>query len=137
MATRYSKRNSSVRAVLCLRMSSGKQEKSIPAQRDEGLAYCQREGYKVVGEYVDEAVSGDRTEKRKDFLRLREDAGKDLFDVVVAWDQDRFSRNDPFELGYWVQPLRQAGIGLEFVDLGAASKKLIEQYVVQSIAGQL
>lgn len=100
--------------VLYLRMSSKKQDKSIPAQREALLALAKRKGYKVRREYVDEAVSGDKTEKRFGFLQLREDAEtlRD-FSIILVWDQDRLSRNDPLELGYWLKPIRDAGIIVE------------------------
>jgi len=120
MATRHSNgngsgRNGGSRAVLYLRMSSAKQDKSIPAQRDELRRYAKQHGYEIVGEYVDEAISGDATEKRVAFLQLREDAGSGTFATVLAWDTDRLSRNDPLELGYWLKPIRDAGVRLETV----------------------
>jgi len=96
-------------------MSSAKQDKSIPAQRDELVQYAETHGYTIVGEYADSAISGDNTEKRDQFLKLREDAGSGTFDVVLTWDQDRLSRNDPLELGYWLKPIRDAGVRLETV----------------------
>ena len=66
-------------------------------------------GYKVVREYEDQAISGDDTERRDGFLQLREDAERrGDFGIILAWDQDRFSRNDPLELGYWLKPIRDA-----------------------------
>src|SRR5262245_50819318 len=58
--------------VLYLRMSGERQEHSIPAQRAELLAFAQRRGYRVLGEYTDEAISGDDTKRRAGFLRMRE-----------------------------------------------------------------
>ena len=101
-------------AVLYLRMSSAKQDKSIPAQRDELLKIARRKGYTIVREYVDPAVSGDDTEKRTGFLQLREDCenGPD-FSIILVWHEDRFSRNDPLEYGYWLKPIRDSGVILE------------------------
>ena len=90
-------------AVFYLRMSSAKQDKSIPAQRDELLKLAERKGYRVVREYLDQAISGDDTARRDGFLRLRTDCenGPD-FSIILCWHEDRFSRNDPLELGYWL-----------------------------------
>ena len=101
-------------AVLYLRMSSTKQDKSIPAQRDELLKLAKRKGYTIVREYLDEAISGDSTEKRSGFLRLRADceAGPD-FSIILVWNEDRFSRNDPLELGWWIKPIRDSGVIIE------------------------
>ena len=101
-------------AVLYLRMSSAKQDKSIPDQRSELLTLAKRKGYRVVREYLDPAVSGDQTEKRTGFLRLRKDCsnGPD-FSIILCWHEDRFSRNDPLEFGYWLKPIRDSGVVLE------------------------
>ena len=100
--------------ALYLRMSSAKQDKSISEQRDELLRLVQRKGYHVVREYVDPAISGDDTEKRTGFLKLREDCenGPD-FSIILVWHEDRFSRNDPLEYGYWLKPIRDSGVVLE------------------------
>ena len=101
-------------AVLYLRMSSSKQDKSLSAQREELHAYAAKQGYRVLREYVDEAISGDQTEKRTGFLRLREDAEhRRDFGIILVWDEDRLSRNDPLEVGYWLKPIRDAGIVVE------------------------
>jgi DNA invertase Pin-like site-specific DNA recombinase len=101
-------------AILYLRMSSAKQDKSIAAQRDELLRLAKSKGYKIIREYLDEAISGDATEKRDGFLRLREDCenGPD-FSTILVWNEDRFSRNDPLELGWWIKPIRDSGVVLE------------------------
>jgi DNA invertase Pin-like site-specific DNA recombinase len=101
-------------AVLYLRMSSAKQGKSIPAQRDELLKLAKLKGYTIVREYVDPAISGDDTERRVGFLKLREDCenGPD-FSIILVWHEDRFSRNDPLEYGFWLKPIRDSGVILE------------------------
>ena len=101
-------------AVLLLRMSSAKQDKSIPAQRDELQRLAQRKGYTIRREYLDEAISGDDTQNRDGFLRLRADceAGPD-FSIILCWNEDRLSRNDPLELGYWLKPIRDSGVVVE------------------------
>ena len=101
-------------AVLYLRMSSSKQDKSISAQRDELLKLAKFKGYAVVREYLDEAVSGDATDKRAGFLKLREDCEKGPdFSIILVWHEDRFSRNDPLEYGFWLKPIRDSGVVLE------------------------
>ena len=101
-------------AVLYLRMSSSKQDKSIPAQRDELTRLAKLKGYMVIREYVDPGISGDDTAKRSGFLKLREDCenGPD-FSIVLCWHEDRFSRNDILEFGFWLRPIRDSGVVLE------------------------
>jgi len=104
--------------VLYLRMSDERQEHSITDQRTELLTYAVKHGYKVLREYIDPAISGDDTLRRVEFLRMREDAAKSEFAVVLCWDQDRFGRFDPIEGGYWILPFRNAGVRLETIAQG-------------------
>jgi DNA invertase Pin-like site-specific DNA recombinase len=100
-------------------MSTGKQEASIPAQRESVRKLAEREDYHILREYSDEGISGDDTEKRTEFLRMRRDA-KELgdFDVILCWDQDRFGRFDTLDAGYWIKPIRDAGVQLVTVAQG-------------------
>jgi DNA invertase Pin-like site-specific DNA recombinase len=99
-------------------MSTDRQETSIADQRAAVLEYAAKHGYKIIREYKDEGISGDATEKRKEFQRMIADAERGDFEVVLCWDQDRFGRFDPMEAGYWVKPLRDAGVRLETVAQG-------------------
>jgi DNA invertase Pin-like site-specific DNA recombinase len=103
-----------------LRMSTDMQDQSIPQQREAILAYAAKHGYRIVRWYADEGISGDKTEKRAGFLQMREDAISPArpFAVVICWDQSRFGRFDQIEAGYWIKPLRDAGVSLVTVDAG-------------------
>jgi len=114
-------------------MSSAKQDKSISAQRSELLAYAKRRGYQIVGEYIDEAISGDDTERRAEFLRIREDAQAGKFDVVLCWDQDRFGRFDQLDAGYWIYPFRRAGARLETVAQGEIDWEDLSGQLIYSV----
>lgn len=111
-------RHQTVNAAAYYRMSSDKQEASIPAQRKAVTQYAKDHGYKIVREYTDEGISGDATEKRIAFQRMTSDAGHGDWSVILCWDQDRFGRFDPIEGGYWIKPLRDAGVRLETVGQG-------------------
>jgi DNA invertase Pin-like site-specific DNA recombinase len=106
------------RAVAYYRMSTGKQEASVPAQREAVLKLAERDGYQIIREYVDEGVSGDDTERRTAFLRMRDDARSGDFGVILCWDQDRFGRFDTLDAGYWIKPIRDAGVRLVTVAQG-------------------
>jgi site-specific DNA recombinase len=102
-----------ISAVAYIRMSSDKQDASPDQQRAAIAKLEAKEGYRIIREYVDEGISGDATEKRTDFLRMREDATtKRDFQAVVCWDQDRFGRFDTIDAGYWIKPFRDAGVRL-------------------------
>jgi len=53
-------------------------------------AYCAKQGWTVVGEYVDHETGG--TSKRPHFQRMFADARTRKFDLVLFWSLDRFSR---------------------------------------------
>jgi DNA invertase Pin-like site-specific DNA recombinase len=106
-------------AVAYYRMSTDRQEASIPEQREAVHAYAAKHSLAIIREYQDEGISGDATEKRAAFQRMLKDAGERAdFEAVLCWDQDRFGRFDPLEAGYWIKPLRDASVRLETVAQG-------------------
>ena len=83
----------SPKAVIYARYSCDNQrEESIDGQLRECRAFAAREGYIIVGEYVDRAYTG-RNDNRPDFQRMLADSGKHVFDVILVWKLDRFARN--------------------------------------------
>ena len=54
--------------------------------------YASRRGWEVVGEYVDEGVSGSK-ESRPELNRLMADAHRRQFDIILVWKIDRFGRS--------------------------------------------
>lgn len=79
--------------VIYARYSSHAQnEQSIDAQIRVCTEYAQKNGYTVVGEYKDYAISG-KTDNRADFQRMMTDSSKHLFEGVLLWKSDRFGRN--------------------------------------------
>jgi DNA invertase Pin-like site-specific DNA recombinase len=107
-----------VPAVAYLRMSSGKQEASIPDQRKAVARFAVERGFTVIREYCDEGISGDDTEKRIQFRRMISDAATGEFRAILCWDQDRFGRFDPIEAGRWIAPLRDAEVRLVTIGQG-------------------
>lgn len=83
----------SVNAVIYARFSSHNQtEQSIEGQLRVCHDYAQREGYKIVGEYIDRAISG-KTDDRPDFQQMIADSKKKAFQFVIVYKLDRFARN--------------------------------------------
>lgn len=79
--------------VIYARYSSDRQtEQSIEGQLKECYEYARRNGYTVVGEYIDRAISG-TTDHRPEFLRMIADGDKKLFQAVLVYQLDRFARN--------------------------------------------
>jgi hypothetical protein len=50
------------------------QTESIPSQRTEFTKYAQTHASKIVREHVDEGISGDATQRRTEFLAMRDNA---------------------------------------------------------------
>lgn len=80
-------------AIIYARYSShGQQEQSIEGQLRDCYAFAQREGYTVIGEYIDRALTG-RSDDRPEFQRMIKNAAKKQFTHVIVWKLDRFARN--------------------------------------------
>jgi len=61
-------------------------------QLSELREYADRRGWEIVGEYVDEGVSGSK-ESRPELNRLMVDVHRRKFEVVLVWKIDRFGRS--------------------------------------------
>jgi DNA invertase Pin-like site-specific DNA recombinase len=72
--------------------------------------YCRRQGWQYL-EYIDQA-SG-KTGDRDAFKRLFTDASKRLFDVVVVWALDRFTREGVLETFEYIRDLTRYGVQFE------------------------
>ena len=106
-------------SVAYYRMSSDKQETSIPDQRTAVEKFAEANGYRIDWEYADEGISGDATEKRVGFQRMIADAADGEFEAILCWDMDRFGRFDSLEAGYWIKPLRDKGVRLVTIGQGS------------------
>jgi site-specific DNA recombinase len=81
------------KAVLYARFSSDNQrEESIEGQRRECQEFAEKSGLTIIGEYVDRALSA-TSDNRPEFQRMIRDSYKHIFNVVLVWKLDRFSRN--------------------------------------------
>lgn len=83
-----------LRAAIYARTSSHNQEfgYSLDAQVRRSIDQCESFGWKVRFVYRDAAESGKDTD-RPMFQRMLSASEKDVFDVVVFWKLDRFSRS--------------------------------------------
>ncbi len=96
-------------AVIYARFSCSKQrEASIEDQLRICREWCQREGYRVVAEYCDRAVSG-RTDDRPEFQRMIANAGES--DIVLVYMMDRFSRGE-YDAPIYKRELARCGVKL-------------------------
>lgn len=95
--------------VIYARYSSERQtEQSIEGQLKECYEYARRNGYSVVGEYIDRAISG-TTDHRPEFLRMIADGDKKFFKAVLVYQLDRFARNR-YDSAVYKAKLKKNGI---------------------------
>ena len=80
--------------------------------------YCQRMGYNIYDEYVDEVSGG--TSERPAFKKMFADAAKRKFDLILFWSLDRFSREGTRATIRYMEQLE--GYGVNF-------KSYTEQYI--------
>ncbi len=96
-------------AVIYARYSSDNQrEESIEGQIRECNEYAERNGITVLRSYIDRALSA-RTADRPEFQRMIRDSEKGLFDVVLVWKLDRFSR-DRYDSAHYKHILKKNGV---------------------------
>ena len=137
MASANSNRNGrTVAAVAYYRMSSKKQDKSIPAQSDEVDRYAKANGYRLVRwkPYVDEGISGSESDARPGFKQLIADATTlGDFEAILVWDQDRLSRFDPMEANYYWFQLREAGVRVVSVTQGELDWETLGGWLTASV----
>ena len=108
-AIKYKSEFTRPNAVIYARYSStGQNDQSIDGQLSECRAYAEREGYNVVHEYMDKALSG-RNDDRPQFLQMVKDSEKRQFQVVIVWKLDRFARNR-FDSAYYKNILKKHGV---------------------------
>ena len=71
---------------------AGQSEQSIEGQRKVCYEYAERNGYKIIGEYVDRATTG-TNDSRPEFQCMIADSAKRQFKGVLVYQLDRFARN--------------------------------------------
>jgi len=81
------------KAVIYARYSCEKQtEQSIEGQLRVCNEFAERNGYTVIKNYIDRAVSG-KTDKREQFQQMLKDSADKSFEFVIVYKLDRFARN--------------------------------------------
>lgn len=85
-------------------------EQSIEGQFADIYAKAQKEGYTIVKEYVDEAMTG-RNDNRPAFQQMIQDSRKGIFEAVFVWAIDRFARNR-YLAAIYKHELRKNGVKL-------------------------
>jgi site-specific DNA recombinase len=105
----------SLRVALYLRVSTGKQRDgmSLAVQRQGCERWCREQGASIVGVY-EEAFSA-KTATRPQLHRLRADARRHKFDVILVYEVDRWARDTFDGLGL-LREVDKLGIKLACVN---------------------
>lgn len=81
-----------LRAALCARVSTSDKGQDVRVQLDALRQVADQPGWNVIGEYVDEGISG-AAELRPALERMVADAPAGKLDVVAVWRLDRLGRS--------------------------------------------
>ena len=71
----------------------------------------------LVGQYIDEGITGTSAQKRPEFMRMMDDARKHKFDMILTREVSRFARNTVDTLQY-TRMLREHGVEVYFINDG-------------------
>lgn len=94
-----------------------KDNKAIGAQRQALQEYAEREGFRIIGTYVD-GCKPDNEGKEPQLLKMIDDASSGAWKTVLCHDLARLGRNRPLEQSVQLQKLREAGVGLHTIAEG-------------------
>ena len=114
------------RAAIYARVSTSNHGQDVGMQTRELREYCERRGFEIAGEYLDEGISG-AEDSRPELNRLMTDAHRRKFDAIVCWKFDRFARS----VSHLLRALET------FNSLGIAFVSLSEQIDTTTPAGRM
>ena len=83
----------------------------------------------LAGIYADEGITGTRTDKREQFLKLMRDCEKGKIDYIITKSTSRFARNTVDSLS-WVRKLRSKGVGIYFEEQNLDSLKTENEMLI-------
>ncbi len=106
--------------ALYARVSTKDKGQDVENQLAQLREFCERQGYVIHDEYMDDESGTKGKRERDGFNRLFEDASKRKFDVVLVWSLDRFTREGIGKTIFYLQQLD--GLGVNF-------KSYTEQYL--------
>lgn len=114
--------------------SSGQREESITGQLRECNAYAKRNGYTVINEYTDSALTG-TSDKRPAFQRMISDAKTGNFSAVIVWKLDRFARNR-YDAAMYRNELKKAGVRIisAMENISESPEGIILEGLMESLA---
>lgn len=124
-----------MKAVIYARYSSDNQrEESIEGQLRECMEYAEYNGIDVVDTYIDRALSA-KTDNRPNFQRMIKDSSRRLFDMVLVWKLDRFSR-DRYDSARYKHLLKKNGVKVVSAkeNIASGSEGILLESVLEGMA---
>lgn len=115
------------------RVSTGRQEEeeTVKNQLMVTRELAEKQGYKVVKEYIDDGWSGDIL-ARPALDQLREDAKKKIWEAVLSYDPDRIARRYSYQ-ALVMDELKD--LGLETIFVTVPSPKNSEEKILHGVRG--
>lgn len=105
----------------------------IEGQLRECKEFAEKNDITILGTDIDRALSA-KTDNRPDFQRMIKDSEKNMFDVVLVWNLDRFARNR-YDSAHYKSILKRNGVKVvsatEIISQGAEGillESLLEGY---------
>src|SRR6201991_4710296 len=122
------------RAAQYVRMSTERQDYSIPHQIAVLAAYALEHGYQIVRTYADAGISGLKLEKRNGLKQLLADviSGTSDFATILVYDVSRWGRfQNPDQAAHYEFMCAEAGVAVEycaelFVNDGSLSSTILK-----------
>jgi DNA invertase Pin-like site-specific DNA recombinase len=100
----------SIRGVGYYRMSTAKQEASIPEQKEWAHRAARTHAVELLAEFQDDGICGDDIQHRTGLAQLLAWCAAHEADAVVVWDADRLSRADRIKTAAVLNTLMQTGV---------------------------
>lgn len=120
------------RAALYLRVSTDGQ--TTENQRLELERVAEQRGWEIVGTYRDHGISGAKFGKdRPELERLRKDAARGKFDIVMAWHIDRIGRSTA-QVAAFMEEMDQNKVSQYYLQAGVDSSTVGGRAMVQMAA---
>lgn len=115
--TNRAQKREMIRAVIYIRYSSHKQQGnfSVEYQHDECMKHIERQGYKFVKQYIDEAITGKKVAGRDAFNRMIDDAARGKFERIIVFSYSRSFRNTRDALNYIMDMQEKSDVRWESV----------------------
>lgn len=98
-----------MRCAIYARVS--KEEQTVENQLQPLRDYAKLKGYEIIKEYV-ETVTGSRAD-REQFNIMLNDSDLKLFDSILVWSLDRFSREGVPNMVAYIERLKRNNVNLE------------------------